>query len=220
VCDIDALIFDLEGTVVDTEPAWDWAQRELLARRGLVYERARVKHLLTGLSATDSIRMLAECYGLTDLLDDLLAERFLLMVTELSRGVRFVDGFEEFFATLPADVKVGVATGMAGELFDVVDAVLGVTELFDGRIFRTDSLGLPSKPAPDIFLHAASELGVAPGRCLVFEDAPNGVRAAHSAGMRCVALATTHTPELLAEADLVISGWGHRHHVVAVTRAA
>lgn len=204
---VDALIFDLEGTIVDTEPAWDVAQREILARRGRGYDRAGVKHLLTGRSATESARVLAEHHGLTDPLPALVAERHALMVTALSRGVPFVPGFHAFYDTIPDTTEICVATGMAPDLFDIVDATMHLTELFHGRVFRTDSLGLPSKPAPDIFRYAATVIGVSPANCLVFEDAPNGIRAAKAAGMRCVALATTHAPDLLSEADHVVADW-------------
>ena len=67
----------------------------------------------------------------------------------------------------------------------------------------TGDEGLPTKPAPDIFLAAARRLGLQPQECVVIEDAPNGVQAAKTAGMRCVAVTQTFPPECLAEADLV-----------------
>ena len=79
---------------------------------------------------------------------------------------------------------------------------LGLREAFAALVAEEDVTR--GKPDPEGFLLAAERLGVAPARCLVVEDAPEGVRAAKAAGMRCLAVATTRPPPMLAEADLVL----------------
>ena len=86
--------------------------------------------------------------------------------------------------------------------------VLQLTNLesyFD--LFVSGDLVQHSKPAPDIFLYAAKKLDISPEDCVVIEDAASGVKAAKNAGMKCVAITTTHTAELLEEADLVIDSY-------------
>ncbi|SDT80590.1 HAD family hydrolase [Actinoplanes derwentensis] len=217
--DVRAFIYDLEGTILDTEGAWDAAQEKMLARHGRRYDRDGVKHLLTGRSAASATRILLDFHGVDAPLAAVVAERFSMIQAELAAGAPFVAGFQAFHAAVPEWIGTCVATGMTPELFEIVEKPAGISSLFGGRVYQADALGLPSKPAPDLFRHAAAVLGVPPAKCVVFEDAPNGVAAARAAGMRCVALATTHAPDLLGPADLVISGWAELAGLVPVRRS-
>jgi beta-phosphoglucomutase-like phosphatase (HAD superfamily) len=203
---VDTVIFDAEGVVVDTEKLWDLAQRDFLARRGLDYDRARIKPLLAGRASEEGMRELQRVLDLPGDPRELAAERLELLRSHLA-DVDYVPGFREFFAAIAPWFKTGLATAMEPELFELVDRRLELSELFRGHVYTLDNVAGRGKPAPDLFLHAASMLDSEPGSCVVIEDAPSGIAAARAAGMRCIGLATTFERELLAEADLVVESF-------------
>jgi beta-phosphoglucomutase len=204
---LELVIFDAEGVIVDTEGAWDLAQRDLLARRGRVYDRETVKPLLTGRSGAEGARILVEHFHLDDDPGALETERRELVHQHLAEEVHFIPGFERFHAAVATRFRTCVATAMNLELLANVDRRLDLSGRFDGHLFRLDRPELRAKPHPDLFLHAATSMGVAPDRCLVLEDAPLGIEAARRAGMRTIGLATTYRRDALLAADRVVAGY-------------
>jgi len=198
-----AIIFDAEGVVVDSESIWDHGQRVFLERRGCRYDRDRIKPLLTGRSVAEGVAIMQEAYGFGGDVETLAEERIAIVRGLLADEVHFIPGFEAFFRRVRAQYKTCIATAMSEELFQLVDRRLGLSALFGGRIFTLSNVGGRSKPAPDLFLHAARRLGAEPGGCIVIEDAPHGIEAARRAGMRCIGLATTYGRERLEAADFV-----------------
>jgi beta-phosphoglucomutase len=200
---LDTVIFDVEGVVVDSEKLWDLAQHDFLARRGIPYDRAAIKHLLAGTAAEEGMRTLQRVLDLPGDPRELAAERKMLVRSRFA-DADYVPGFREFFDAIAGEYKTCVATAMDPELFQVVDDRLGLSELFAGKVFTLNDVSGRGKPAPDLFLHAAAQLRSSPRSCVVIEDAPSGVEAAQRAGMRCIGLTTTFEPDLLAGADLVV----------------
>ena len=100
-----------------------------------------------------------------------------------------------------------IVDSMAEDLLQVVDRRLGLSKLFDGRIFTLADVGYQSKPSPDLFLHAARQLDSEVRKCVVIEDSPFGVEAAKRAGMKCIALTTTYSREKLLTADLIVGAF-------------
>jgi len=203
----EAVIFDVEGVVLDTEPLWDRAQAELLDRRGVRYERHEVKALLTGRSASESIAILARHHGIHEDFEKLKQERHILMIQRLERGIRFIPGFQTLIAALHGRWRTALATAMDPDLFVIADRTSAVSGLIDGPVVTLNAIGgqfTRGKPWPDLYLHACGRLGLPPRKCLVIEDAPNGIVAARRAGARCVALTTTHATDLLMSADATV----------------
>lgn len=203
----EAIIFDGEGVVIDTEPIWDRVQEMLLARRGISYDRNVLKPLLTGRSSLESATIIRDHYKLPDEVSALDAERKLLLRDYLAKGVGFVPGFREFFGRINGTYETALATAMDSALFELVSARLRLWTLFKDRIFTLEHEGLRSKPEPDLFLFAASSLDVEPTDCLVIEDSPHGIEAARRAGMGSVGITTTYPADLLKRADMVVSSF-------------
>lgn len=203
---LEAIIFDAEGVVVDTEAVWDEGQRVFFERRGIEYDRERVKPLLTGRSLIVGTQVLADLFELRGDPDELAEERAEI-VRGLMKEVRLVPGFSSFFSEVRDMYRTCVATAMAEELFEIVDRQLGIRELFGGRVYTLSDVEQRSKPDPALFLYAAGQLGTPPGRCVVIEDSPLGIEAAHRAGIRVVGLATTYGKESLMTSDLVVEGY-------------
>lgn len=204
----EAILFDCDGVILDSEDTWSLCEAEFLRRRGLVFEEERTKPLITGLGMMDSLRLLQEQYGFSGDLEALAGERIGIMGELFEREARFTAGFPEFFQEkVQGRYPTCIATSMGEELFRVVDRRLGLSALFEGRVYFPSHVGGRAKPAPDLFLYAAAQLEAAPERCVVLEDSPRGIEAARRAGMTVIGLATTHGPEMLTAADRVVSSF-------------
>lgn len=203
----ETLIFDAEGVVLDTEGAWDVAQKRFLAEHGHTYARDRVKHLLTGRSLQEGAAILKELYGLEGSVEELSDQRLAAMRDILDGEVRFIPGFLEFFRAVRREYNTCLATAMDERLLAVARRSLDLDELFGKRIFTLTDVDQRSKPDPALFLHAARTLQSPPERCIVLEDSPLGIEAAKAAGMRAVGMATTYPPEKLQRADIVVTSY-------------
>ncbi len=200
-----ALIFDLDGVVINSEPLWDRSQVEFLGRRGVTYDKG-MKHLITGKSVVEGVRIMQEHYGFGGDPESLAHERKEIVGDLFARELAFVDGFVEFFRRHAAHPAC-IATALDPQLVAIADRRLGLSSLFGEHIYTIADVGMRSKPNPDVFLHAARMLGALPSDCIVFEDAPFGVDAALRAGMRCVGLTTTYAAQMLSHAHLVVDGF-------------
>lgn len=204
---ITTIIFDADGVVIDSERIWDEAQTEFSRRLGIPYERGKLKPLLAGRNQTEAIEIIKAEYGIAGNTQSLVAERTELVKRGFQNGVEFMSGFREFFQRVRSEYQTCVATSMPEELLAIVDGRLGLSKLFGGQVFSLIAVGYRSKPNPDIFLHAAKQLGAEPANCLVLEDAPHGVEAARRAGMKCIGLATTFDRQTLSRADCVVKSF-------------
>ena len=175
-----ALVFDLDGVLVDSEPVHLRAARRLVAPQPLSEEDyAR----FTGLAIAPFMEWVREHYGLEDSVGELTRRYAALVTAELWGGdIEPLDGARELIAAARA---VGWAVGLASQsIAEWVHATLegcGLADSFDVAISGDDIER--AKPEPDIFLLAAERLGVAPAACVAIEDSPAGVQSASSAGM-------------------------------------
>ncbi|HEY4573684.1 MAG TPA: HAD family phosphatase [Thermoanaerobaculia bacterium] len=184
---IEAILFDCDGVVLDSETIWDQCEAEFLRRRGIAFDLARTKPLITGLGQRAGVLLLQEQYGVEGDPDALVAERLEIIRGLFEREVRFTAGFPEFFeARVRGRYATCIATSMPEELFAVADRRLGISRFFGSRVYFPSHVGGRAKPAPDLFLYAAGQLGFPPDRCLVIEDSPRGIEAARRAGMQRV----------------------------------
>jgi beta-phosphoglucomutase len=205
---IEAILFDCDGVVLDSETIWDRCETEFLHRRGIAFDVERTKPLITGLGQRAGVLLLQEQYGVEGDPDDLVRERLEIIQELFEREVRFTEGFPEFFEEkVRGRYATCIATSMPEELFAVADRRLGISRFFGGHVYFPTHVGGRAKPEPDIFLYAAAQLGAPPGRCLVLEDSPRGIEAARRAGMRVIGLATTHEKSMLTQADRVVESF-------------
>ena len=194
---VEAFIFDMDGTMIDSMPwhARSWV--EFVARHGLKLDVSDILARTTGRTGVECMHELFE----RDLSD---AECQVLVheKEEIYRAM-FSDNFTEvagFSAFAKAAVARGlkVAVGTAGDRHNIEFAMSRLKmDPLPLAIVGGDE-GFSGKPTPAIFLEAARRIGVAPERCIVFEDAPFGIEAARRGGMRAVAVCSTHTAAELA----------------------
>ncbi|MEU4494158.1 HAD family phosphatase [Streptomyces sp. NPDC023998] len=203
-----SVIFDLDGTLVDSEPNYYEAGRRLLAQHGVTDFSWENHTRFIGIGTRETLEVLREEYGIEAPVDELLAgkNRHYLELARASTDV--FPEMRKFVELLHSEgVPMAVASGSSHA---AIEAVLAGTRL-DALISTVVSAEevAHGKPEPDVFLEAARRLGAAPADCVVLEDAPPGAAAAHAAGMRCIAVpyvpATADDPAFVA-AGLLFAG--------------
>ena len=189
-----ALLFDMDGLMVDSEPLWFQVERDFARARGGDWTE-ELGTACIGQGMANTLRVMHESFGFpVDVERDasVIVELFVARVGELTLKT----GFDELLAeALSKGVPRALASSSARRLVEATLARFGVRERFDA-VVTGDCVAHP-KPAPDIFLEAARRLGVPPDGCVVLEDSLAGVRAARAAGMRVIAV-----PEGVASAEM------------------
>ncbi|MEH7828574.1 HAD family hydrolase [Gemmobacter denitrificans] len=183
-----AVLFDCDGVVVDSEPATFDLLAEDLAARGLDLSRAEMEQRFLGGTIERCGRIAAELGA--DIPAGWTAEIYERLYDRLAQGTALVAGVAQVFDALDA-AGIPYAIGSNGTMRKMA-VTLGqhpaLLQRLTGRLFSGIDLGM-LKPAPDLYLHAAQNLGVAPAACVVIEDSATGARAAQRAGMRCMGYA-------------------------------
>ena len=198
-----ALIFDLEGVILNSEPIWDLAQAEVLRQYGISYDPQEVKAQLVGKTGAESIRYLVEHYRLQEDPEVLLRLRNIRVGELLEKQATFIRGFMNFFNIVQQQFYCCILTSMAKSLFNIADAPLSIRKLFEGKIMLVEDLGLSSKSDPSVFELCAKLIQVPPSDCIVIEDSPAAITGANGAGMLTVGLTTTFQRPLLLHAHFV-----------------
>jgi beta-phosphoglucomutase-like phosphatase (HAD superfamily) len=194
---VEAFIFDMDGTMIDSMPwhARSWV--EFVARHGLKLDVSDILARTTGRTGTECMRELfdrelsdAECQALVHEKEEIYRAMFSDNFTEVA-------GFTAFAkAAVARGLKVAVGT--AGDKGNIEFAMSRLKMNPLPLAIVGGDEGFSGKPTPAIFLEAARRIGIAPERCIVFEDAPFGIEAARRGGMRAVAVCSTHTAAELA----------------------
>ncbi|MFF5306958.1 HAD family hydrolase [Streptomyces sp. NPDC013161] len=190
-----SVIFDLDGTLVDSEPNYYEATRQTLAEHGVPDFTWAQHERFVGISTQETLVLLKERHGLKAPVEELLAEtnrRYLALARAATHVYPEMRKFVELLAA--EGVPMAVASGSSPEAIEAILAGTGLDAPLR-TVVSADEVA-HGKPAPDVFLGAARRLGAAPADCVVLEDAAPGAAAAHAAGMRCVAI-----PYVAAQAD-------------------
>jgi beta-phosphoglucomutase-like phosphatase (HAD superfamily) len=206
---VGACIFDLDGTLVDSEPAYCATDRAFLAQYGIGYSEAFSREMM-GRGTIDFFRILESRYPESPLNELSLMERIEKRdAAYLESSARTVAAFPAVAGLVDAlfarRLPLGLGSGSGPAIIAAEVEAAGLTGKFGALVSAMD-VG-KSKPHPAIFLEVAARLGVDPRECVVFEDAVVGVEAAGRAGMRCIALPSPDLDlGLFASADRIIRG--------------
>lgn len=201
---VDAVIFDLDGLLLDTEPAYRTATDALLLEHGATVDDA-LWHSCIGRPSIDAARVLVDQLRLAITAEEFIAARSVRM-DEALRACEPMPGARAFVASLSAaGIPIAIATSSTPHSYARKTERHGVW-LGGASTVVTSADVTRGKPEPDCYLEAARRLGVSPGRCVAFEDAPSGVAAARAAGMFVVAVPSVGVDvEACAAADLVLA---------------
>ena len=188
--DPQAIVFDLDGVLVDSETVWDEVRRAVVAGRGGTWTDTATT-AMQGMSTPEwsahlrTLGAAGDAGELAELVVGAMAERYREHVPLLPGAVGAV-------TALAARWPLAVASSSPRRLIPVVLDAAGVAGLF--RVTVSSEEVARGKPAPDVYLAAAAALGVDPARCVAVEDSANGLRSAAAAGMTVVAVPNAHFP--------------------------
>jgi HAD superfamily hydrolase (TIGR01509 family) len=203
---IDAVVFDMDGVLVDTEHLWDEVREQLTTEWGGTYT-PEAQEAMMGMSSTEWSRYLHETVGLRESPATINAEVVRRMLELYETELPVVQGAPEAVRRLKAaGLRLAVASSSNRELIDAVLRRLELAASFDATVSSEEVAR--GKPAPDVYREAACRLGVDPSRCAAVEDSASGIGAAHAAGLRVIAYPNRHYPpsaEALALADVVLA---------------
>jgi len=207
-CFVLAVIFDLDGVIVNSEPAWERIRRQVVADNGGTW-RADSQERLMGMSTPEWSRYLSEDLGVGMAPDAVAA----LVIERMSAGYRervpLMAGAADAVRRMAQQWPLGLASSSPPELIDAALDGAGLAGMFATTV-STEQVGR-GKPAPDVYQAAAHRLGFAPERCAAVEDSANGLRSAAAAGLQVIAVPHPRYPpgpSALAAAELVLTGLG------------
>jgi HAD superfamily hydrolase (TIGR01509 family) len=201
---IAAVVFDLDGVLVDSEPVWEQVRRGLVAERGGHWAPDAQRRIM-GMSTPEWARYLSEDLGVglpPEEVARLVIDR---MVARYTEQVPFMDGAVDAVRRFAARWPLGLASSSPPRLIETVLQSAGLRPCF--RVVKSTEQVAHGKPAPDIYLAVTAELGFPPPDCAAVEDSSNGLRSAAAAGLRVIAIPQPQyppDPDALAQASLVL----------------
>ena len=201
---IEAVVFDLDGVLLDSEQLWDEAREQLARERGGRWHDQAQRDMM-GMSSLEWSRYMHETIGLPEPPEEISREVVERLTALYRERLPAIPGAKEAVERLAADYKLGLASSSNRELIDLALELLGVAHLFAATVSSEEVAC--GKPAPDVYLEAARRLGIEPARAAAVEDSQNGILAAKAAGMRVIAIPNRHFPpdeQALARADVTL----------------
>ena len=201
---IDAVVFDMDGVLIESEEVWDSVREAYVREQGGRYDD-EIQRAMMGMSSLEWSRYLHEVAGVPsepDAINDAVVDRMLAAYRE---QLPLIPGAIEAVKRLAEGYPLAVASSSNRPLIDTVLEVAGLAQYFRATVSSEEVAR--GKPAPDVYLEAARRLAAPPERCAAVEDSHSGIRSAKAAGMRVVAIPNSSYPpdeEALAQADVVI----------------
>ena len=199
-----AVVFDLDGVLLQSEEVWDAVREQYVREEGGRYD-AEVQRAMMGMSSPEWSRYLHEEAGVPDepeVINRAVVER---MLEAYRRDLPLLPGAVDTVRRAADAFPLALASSSNREIFEAVLVLAGLADCFSATVSSEEVAN--GKPAPDVYLEAARRLGVAPERCVAVEDSHAGIRSAKSAGMRVVAIPNASYPpddEALGLADVVV----------------
>jgi HAD superfamily hydrolase (TIGR01509 family) len=201
---IAAVVFDLDGVLLDSEQLWDEVREDLARERGGRWHDEAQADMM-GMSSPEWSRYMHDVVGLAEPPEEINAEVVRRLLVRYRESLPLIGGAVEAVERLASRWPLGVASSSNREVIDAVLEAAGISGKFKATVSSEEVAR--GKPAPDVYLEAARRLGVDATDCAAIEDSRNGIRSAHAAGMRVLAIPNPHYPpsdDVLAATDDVL----------------
>lgn len=202
-----AIIFDMDGTIIDTEHIWKEASKQLILSKNICLtpeQESDLESQLSGRALPDSCMLIKCIMNLEDNVHDLMEQKGRIANSMYPTHAKYIDGFTLFHGlVITIGLKTAVATNACKETVEITDTALNLQQFFGPHVYHRSVVEKP-KPHPDLYLHAAQQLGIDPSECIAIEDSFAGLASAKSAGMFCIGINTAKNPASLSEAHMII----------------
>jgi beta-phosphoglucomutase-like phosphatase (HAD superfamily) len=203
-----AIIFDMDGTIVNTEHLWHKATATLIAKRGITLSPKNLHQRLSGLDVYQSCALIKQTIHAPESVTELIQEKTSLALSFYDNDITFIEGFTDFHQEARRlCLKMGIATNANDATLAITQQCLLLNSFFDNHVYGISCVNNVGKPNPAIYLHAAHQLGIDPHECIAIEDSANGIRAAQQAGMFCIGITTSGNPYQTEKAHLVVDSY-------------
>jgi HAD superfamily hydrolase (TIGR01509 family) len=198
---IQAVVFDLDGVIVDSEQIWDDVREQLARERGgRWHDRAQAD--MMGMSSVEWSRYMHDVIGLAESPEEINDEVVRRLLARYRTRLPLVEGAVEAVERLAGRFMLGVASSSNRPVIEAALEAAGIAPRFAATVSSEEVAR--GKPAPDVYLEAARRLRVEPRYAAAIEDSSNGIRSAHEAGLAVIAIPNRHyppAPDALALAD-------------------
>ena len=194
---IEAIIFDVDGTIADSMWMWKQIDIEYLGRFGIELPSDLQKNI-EGMSFRETAHYFKEHFSISDSVEKMMSDWNAMAANKYRYEIPLKEGVLTFFDECRRrGVYLGIVTSNSAELLGYLLKAHNLENYFD--VIITGSDGLKGKPAPDMYLEAAKRLAVSPKKCLVFEDIIPGILAGKSAGMKVCAIDDLYSRDVILE---------------------
>jgi HAD superfamily hydrolase (TIGR01509 family) len=201
---LEAVVFDMDGVLVDSEEIWDEARRAMALERGLAWPES-AQHDMMGMSSPEWSRYMHERVGLAETPEEISAEVVRRLEDLYWQHLPLLEGAVEAVERMAGNFRLGLASSSNRPIIELVLELAAITDRFEVTVSSEEVER--GKPAPDVYLEALRRMQVAPEKAAAIEDSTNGLVAARAAGLFVVAVPNPvfpPRPDALAAADIVI----------------
>jgi HAD superfamily hydrolase (TIGR01509 family) len=198
---IKAIIFDMDGTIIQTEAVWKDVTIDILKQNNVTpttEDDFRFLESLTGMNLFYSSAALKEKFNIQESVENLMQQAITQANIKMGENIKFIEGFEAFHQELQNfAILTGVATNAEQANLAYIAQKMDFQRFFGSNMYTPAHVNNKPKPDPSLFLHTAEQLGAQPHECLVFEDSLYGFTAAKGAGMKCIAIKNDQNKHLM-----------------------
>jgi len=198
---IKAILFDMDGVVIDSEKLYSQSEKKLLAQYGVKFEESDW-YYIKGCTEKEFYDLVYSKFDINIPRKELVSKGRNFLKNVFTKELKYMNGFNEFYSFSKKKYKLALVTSTGPELVNHIDSLLSIYEKFDLVITSKDTT--IHKPNPDPYLIAMERLQLSPHECIICEDSIQGIKAGKAAGSYVIALEGSLEKEVLTDADLII----------------